>query len=560
MTDERDEPTIRERVWFNWQQPASPLLLGGTIDACGQPFREFFGFPFFTSIIYYRTLDRDRGYQCSWLLRRGEGEACGRLLVDALSVPSFQAHLDQAIEASFGALGAAGVELSDLDLERLNDDELTARFEDFQRLFIDFYRIGAITEPVSWHVERFFREFADDAEGAAHLPRGWSSDRIEAAAFMTDEESYTLEIERSLVVVAELFDAANLQGAKGELVELASDWEAMQRRHPGLAAAASQHAESYPWKANNYRVAKAMGEAEVIAEIQAMDGAGSAQERLRSSIADTERRRASMSEDRARLLAGCPPTVRSALRIGDRYGSGLADRRKATMLPALQLIESIARELARRSGVDHGLILNLTPSEVGEFARSPEAYRERLERRREALVLVQAPFPLDNAEMAARLRIGAEGFRLPRKDDTSLAEGPEALVLLDRIDATMGLFRHGKGDEVSGSVIVWPQTGSILEGRCRVISDPRTDRLEPGEILIATSTTPDFMPAIRNASALLVDQGGTLSHAALTSRELGKPCIIGTAHASSVFRSGDLLRLDFDAGTAIAIAEPADGE
>jgi len=559
VTDQRDESTIRERVWFNWQQPASPLLLGGTIDACGQPFRDFFGFPFFTSIIYYRTLDRDRGYQCSWLLRIGEGEACGRLLVDALSVPSFQAHLDQAIEKSFGALGTAGEELSSLDLERLNDDELIGRFEDFQRLFIDFYRIGAITEPVTWHVERLFREFADDAEGAANLPQGWSGDRIEAAAFMTSEEPYALEIERSLAVVAELFDEANSQGAGGDLVELAGDWDAMQRRHPGLATAASLHAESYPWKANNYRVAKAIGEMEVIAELQAMD-AESAQEHLRSGIANTEGRRASMSEDRARILAACPPTVRSALRIGDRYGSGLADRRKATMLPALQLIDSIARELARRSGVEHGLILNLTPGEMSEFVRSPEAYRERLERRREALVLVQAPFPLDDAEMSARLRIGAEGFRLPRKDDTSLAEGPDALVLLDRIDATMGLFRHGKGDEVSGTVIVRPQSGSILEGRCRVISDPRIDRLEPAEILIATSTTPDFMPAIRNASALLVDQGGTLSHAALTSRELGKPCIIGTVHASSVFRSGDLLRLDFDACTAIAIAESADAE
>ncbi|HEX6153205.1 MAG TPA: hypothetical protein VFZ19_06730, partial [Solirubrobacterales bacterium] len=92
------ERPFRDGAWFNWQQPASPLLLGGTVDACGEPFRELFGFPFFTSIVFFRTLDMGRGYQASWLLRTDEGRACGRLLVDALSVTSFRAYFDEEIE------------------------------------------------------------------------------------------------------------------------------------------------------------------------------------------------------------------------------------------------------------------------------------------------------------------------------------------------------------------------------------------------------------------------------------------------------------------------------
>jgi phosphohistidine swiveling domain-containing protein len=563
MADPPAEPKFRDRLWFNWQQPASPLLLGGTVDACGPPFREFFGFPIFTSIVYYRNLDRGRGYQASWLLRIEEGVACGRLLVDALSVPSFQARLNREINASFGALGLAGKEHKRLDLQRLDEEELIGSFEDFQRLFVAFYRIGAITEPVTWYVEHFFREFLEEEKDSGELKgplREWPAQRIEAAAFMTDEEPYTLEIERSLAGVAGHLDALAARGEALDLAEPGADWEGIEAHHPELAIAASRHAENFPWKANNYRFASPLTGADVLAELFGMHAEGSLRAHLLAAVAEAEERRSSMAEDRARLFEICPPAVRGALRTGDRYGSGLADRRKAAMLPALEVIASFARELARRSEIEYELVLSLTPGEVGGFVRDPDPYRERLEGRRRALVQVQAPFAIDEAEMSARLRLAPEDVGLPRKDDVSLVEGPEALEFLDRIDTTMGLFHRQSAGGVSGEVVVAPPAGGILEGRCRVISDPRADRLEPGEILVATSTTPDFMPAIRNAGALLVDQAGILSHAALTSRELGKPCIVAAGHATSTFRTGDLLRLDFDAGTAIAVEEAADGQ
>jgi phosphohistidine swiveling domain-containing protein len=550
------EFSFRDGVWFNWQQPASPLLLGGTVDACGEPFREFFGFPFFTSIVFFRTLDQGRGYQASWLLRIDEGEACGRLLVDALSVPSFRAHLDEEIDHSFGALRKMVEEVSSADLGSLADDELIERFEELQRRFIAFYRIGAITEPVQWHVERGFRTFVQETGAAGKaFANGWSNDRIEAAAFMTTDEPYTLEIERSLAAVAAIWgdsatDDINFQRMTAEA------WQQLWSRSPALLEAATAHATEYFWKTNNYRETKVVDPADVVRVVAGMGNDGMRMAALTAAIGETEQRRNAMAEDRAVLISRCPATMRTLLDIGDSYGSGLADRRKATMLRALHGIDLLGREVARRAGEDYELVLYLTPNEVRQFAEDPIAYRLRLEQRQEALVLVQSPFPLDDAEMAARLRIqaGESDTGLPRKDDVSIAEGDISLELLLRLDATMGLFEDGPADAVSGSVIVKPSGASpVVEGRCRVITDPRADRLEPGEILIATSTTPDFMPAIRNAAALLVDQGGVLSHAALTSRELGKPCIVGVSHATSIFRSGDLIRLNFEEGSATLV-------
>jgi len=76
----------------------------------------------------------------------------------------------------------------------------------------------------------------------------------------------------------------------------------------------------------------------------------------------------------------------------------------------------------------------------------------------------------------------------------------------------------------------------------------KMDAMNEGDILIAPTTAPDLMPALRKAAAIVTDVGGMLSHAALTARELNKPCIVGTKVASRVFKDGDMVEVDADKG------------
>ncbi len=69
-----------------------------------------------------------------------------------------------------------------------------------------------------------------------------------------------------------------------------------------------------------------------------------------------------------------------------------------------------------------------------------------------------------------------------------------------------------------------------------------------GEILVSPMTTPDFVPAMERAGAIITDEGGITCHAAIISRELNKPCIIGTKVATSFFKDGDLVEVDADKG------------
>lgn len=73
-------------------------------------------------------------------------------------------------------------------------------------------------------------------------------------------------------------------------------------------------------------------------------------------------------------------------------------------------------------------------------------------------------------------------------------------------------------------------------------------KVKKKDILIAPMTTPDFVPAMERASAFVTDEGGILCHAAIVSREMNKPCIIGTKIATKVFKDGDLIEVDANKG------------
>ena len=86
-------------------------------------------------------------------------------------------------------------------------------------------------------------------------------------------------------------------------------------------------------------------------------------------------------------------------------------------------------------------------------------------------------------------------------------------------------------------------------GRVRLIfSVHDIKKVERGEILVASSTNPTYVPAMEKARAIITDEGGLLSHAAIVSRELGIPCVIGTKIATKALKDGDKVEVDANKG------------
>ena len=86
---------------------------------------------------------------------------------------------------------------------------------------------------------------------------------------------------------------------------------------------------------------------------------------------------------------------------------------------------------------------------------------------------------------------------------------------------------------IVGSVIATPEEyGKFIED------------FEKGSILVAPMTSPDLVPVFKDVAAIVTDEGGITSHAALIAREMKIPCIVGTSYATKILKTGMQLLVD----------------
>jgi len=170
---------------------------------------------------------------------------------------------------------------------------------------------------------------------------------------------------------------------------------------------------------------------------------------------------------------------------------------------------------------------------------------------------------LDDEEAVelARLGLATEAhYGKPQDMEWAMAGGSTYLVqsrpittLTSREGPAGGRGGQGTEEQVAGK---GPASRTVLLtglaaspgrawGRVRVLASPdEEDKLQPGEVLVAPMTSPDWVPIMRRAAALVTDGGGMTCHAAIVSRELGLPCVVGTRNATTVLRDGETVTVD----------------
>jgi len=93
-------------------------------------------------------------------------------------------------------------------------------------------------------------------------------------------------------------------------------------------------------------------------------------------------------------------------------------------------------------------------------------------------------------------------------------------------------------------------SAGIVKGKARIILDPfDNSKMKKGDILVTEMTNPLFLPAIQRAKAIITDVGGLLCHAAIVSRELGIPCVVGTKRATKILKDNQKIKVDGEKGT-----------
>jgi pyruvate,water dikinase len=90
-----------------------------------------------------------------------------------------------------------------------------------------------------------------------------------------------------------------------------------------------------------------------------------------------------------------------------------------------------------------------------------------------------------------------------------------------------------------------PASPGVAYGPVKIVPDPsQIDKVLGGDILVAEMTTPDFVPAMKRAAAIVTDRGGRTAHAAIVSRELGIPCVVGSERATTSLSDGQVITVD----------------
>lgn len=108
--------------------------------------------------------------------------------------------------------------------------------------------------------------------------------------------------------------------------------------------------------------------------------------------------------------------------------------------------------------------------------------------------------------------------------------------------ASLPLERGGERGELMGQI----GNAGKATGRVRIVPFDMVGQvtLESDEVLVCDMTTPQYVPLMQQAVAIVTDRGGILAHAAIVARELGKPCIVGTKHATTQLKDGQFVEVD----------------
>jgi pyruvate,water dikinase len=214
------------------------------------------------------------------------------------------------------------------------------------------------------------------------------------------------------------------------------------------------------------------------------------------------------------VLAALPPSRRPGARLVLRQAARLMPLRgvgKRSFLQAMDVTRAAARQLGEQLDVD---AMHLTMSEL------------------------LSALPPDAADLAARRaerRLEYQALTIPSR----WRGEPEPVKVEQDVPEA------ASADVVTGIGV----SSGVVEGVVRVVHDPSFADVEDGEVLVTPTTDPSWASIMFVSAALVVDIGGTLSHAAVVARELGIPCVVNTRNGSRTLRTGDRVRVDGGTGT-----------
>lgn len=177
--------------------------------------------------------------------------------------------------------------------------------------------------------------------------------------------------------------------------------------------------------------------------------------------------------------------------------------------------------------------------------------------KREIPASLQARQVLNEKQIQEYARLGKkieDHYQKPMDIEWAIENNVDMYIVQARPVTT---FKKAEADEhlgiteEAGKIILRGETASagVYSGKVKIVKDPsELNKIEKGDILVTVMTTPDMVPAMQRAGAIVTDEGGLTCHAAIVSREMGTPCIVGTEHATQILKDGEIITVHASRG------------
>ena len=126
-------------------------------------------------------------------------------------------------------------------------------------------------------------------------------------------------------------------------------------------------------------------------------------------------------------------------------------------------------------------------------------------------------------------------------------EGEDLYIVQTRPITTIKKQGQRKESDIKGEVILTGLAASpgIASGKVRIVEDlDDLHKIQTGDVLVTKMTNPDMVVAMQKSAAIVTNEGGMTAHAAIVSREMGLPCIVGTRKATEILKDGDVITVD----------------
>ncbi|PTD94025.1 phosphoenolpyruvate synthase [archaeon SCG-AAA382B04] len=142
-------------------------------------------------------------------------------------------------------------------------------------------------------------------------------------------------------------------------------------------------------------------------------------------------------------------------------------------------------------------------------------------------------------------------YGTPQDVEWAIKDGEIFMLQSRPITTITGIEDEEEKETEKGEVIVEGLGASPgrASGKVKIVQNiDEIDKIKSGDIIVTTMTTPDMVPSMKKASAIVTDEGGMTCHAAIVSRELGTPAVVGSKNATSVLSDGLFITVDGEKG------------